>query len=74
MTFFDVNIKACTPEDLIIQKVISIREKDWSDINYIIENLRSNLDWNYMLKHCKDLSEFLDEPEIYDRVEKLKNG
>ncbi|MBW1848023.1 MAG: hypothetical protein JRG81_11630 [Deltaproteobacteria bacterium] len=36
MTFSDVNIKVCTPEDLVIQKVISIREKDWADIHYII--------------------------------------
>ncbi len=74
MTFFDVNIKTCTPEDLVIQKVISTREKDLADINYIIENMRNELDWNYMLKHCKDLSVFLDTPEIYDKVKSLQNG
>lgn len=74
MTFSDINIKVCTPEDLIIQKVVSVREKDWADIQYIIENLKNELDWSYVLKHCKDLSKFLDEPEIYHKIERYKNG
>jgi len=74
MDFFGIKINVCTPEDLVIQKVISIREKDWADIHYIIENLKNDLDWEYLLKHCKDLSNFLDDPEIYTKVEKLKNG
>lgn len=48
--------------------------KDWMDIHYIIENLKNDLDWRYLLKHCKELSKFLDDPEIYTKVEKLKNG
>ena len=73
MVFFDVNIKVCTPEDLIIQKAVSIREKDWADINYITENLRDELDWNYLLKHCKDLSDLLDDPDIYSRIKRNLN-
>jgi len=73
MSFFDVNIKVCTPEDLIIQKAVSIREKDWFDINYITENLRDELDWPYLLKHCRDLAELLDDPDIYSRIKRNKN-
>jgi hypothetical protein len=71
--FSNTNIKVCLPEDLIIQKVVSTREKDWLDIKNIIENQRDNMDWNYLLKHCRELSKFLSKTEIYDRVEKWKN-
>jgi hypothetical protein len=73
MNFHGVNVRVCTPEDLIIQKVVSVRDKDWMDINYIIENLGSNIDWEYLLKHCKDLAGFLDDPRIYDKVMEWKN-
>ena len=73
MVFFNINMKVCTPEDLIIQKAVSTREKDWTDINYITENLEDELDWSYLLKHCKDLSELLDDPDIYSRIERKKN-
>lgn len=74
MDFYGAKIKVCTPEDLIIQKAVSIREKDWDDIRYVIENLRDEMDWDYLLKHCRDLSDFLDDPEIYNRVKGWKNG
>ena len=61
--FSGKRIKVCLAEDLIIQKAVSTREKDWMDIKQVIESQRHNMDWNYLLKHCKDLSDFLDDPE-----------
>ena len=58
---------------MIIQKAVSIREKDWGDIRYIIENLESEMDWDYLLKHCRELAAFLDDPEIYGRVKRWKD-
>jgi hypothetical protein len=74
MDFFGVEIKVCTPEDLIIQKAVSVREKDWVDIQYIIEKLKHDMDWSYLLGHCRDLAKFLDDPDIYNRVKRYKNG
>jgi hypothetical protein len=74
MNFLGVEIKVCTPEDLVIQKAISIREKDWMDIQYVIENMKCQLDWDYLLAHCRDLAVFLDNPDIINRIEKFKNG
>jgi len=71
--FSNIKIKVCLPEDLIIQKAVSTREKDWLDIMTIIENQGDKMDWNYLLKHCKDLSNFLSKPEIYNRIKKWKN-
>ena len=63
----------CTAEDLIIQKAVSVRDKDWMDISTIIHLQNTQLDWGYLLQHVKDLSVFLDDPEIWKRIEKLKN-
>lgn len=71
--FSNIKIKVCLPEDLIIQKAVSTREKDWLDIKNVIENQPDKMNWNYLLKHCKDLSDILNNTEIYDRVKKWKN-
>ena len=72
--FFGIKINVCTPEDMIIQKAVSTREKDWADIQYIIENRGKDLDWVYLLKHCQELAEFLGDSEIYSRIKRWKNG
>ena len=70
---FSVDANVCTAEDLIIQKAVSVREKDWMDISAIVRLQNTQLDWEYLLHHIKDLSIFLDDPEILKRIEKLKN-
>ncbi len=70
---YGVRAKVSTAEDLIIQKCISTREKDWLDIIEIIKMQRKNLDWSYLLKHVKDLSGFLSDPSIYNRINRLKD-
>lgn len=71
---FGVRMKVCTPEDLIIHKAISTRSKDWSDIEDIIDTQRESLDWDYLLAHCRDLSEFLNDPSVYTKIRNLKDA
>lgn len=63
-----INTPVTTAEDLVIQKCISIRDRDWMDIKGIIVKQNQNLDWDYLLKHVKDLSEFLSNPEILAKI------
>jgi hypothetical protein len=60
-------------EDLIIHKAISEREKDWLDIEGIIKKRRQTLDWNFITDTIKQLSEWLSDNEIYERIIRLKN-
>lgn len=69
---FGLQVKVCRPEDLIIHKTISPREKDWLDIKGIVEN-QQNLNWEYVLQQCKQLSDFLSNPEIYYKILQLKD-
>lgn len=71
--FSGVRMKVCQPEDLIIQKVVSTREKDWMDIESIVDHQRDRMDWDYLLKHCRELAAFMDDPTIYTRIEKRKD-
>jgi len=70
---YGVEAHVVTVEDLIIQKCISIREKDWMDISEIIKEQREILDWPYLMKHVEDLSQFLSDPTIIKRIYHFKD-
>ena len=70
---FGLKALVCTAEDLIIQKAVSVRDKDWMDISAIIHLQYTKLDWDYLMQHIKDLSVFLDDPQIENRIKKIKN-
>jgi hypothetical protein len=70
---YGVMVPVCTPEDLIIQKAISTRSKDWMDIETVANAKAENLDWNYIIKHCQEMSRFLHDSTIMDKIERIKN-
>ncbi len=41
--------------------------QDWLDIRNVIDNQRDKMDWNYLLKHCKDLSDFLNNKDLCNK-------
>lgn len=71
--FYGVRFKVCTVEDLIIHKVISTRQKDWLDIDSLVNEQRSHIDWEYLLKHCEELSRFMSRSEIITKIRQLKD-
>jgi len=73
LEYAGIAFRVCTPEDLIIQKAVSERRKDWDDIEIIIQRQSANLDRDYLLKHCRDLSDFMERPDIFNRVQSLLN-
>lgn len=64
-TFHGSSIKVCSPEDLIILKIVSERPKDREDIRGIIKKSSDQLDRNYLDSRVKELSEHLNKPEIW---------
>ncbi len=72
-SLFGIETNVCTPEDFIIQKVVSTREKDWIDIRTVIEHHSDILDWTYVMKHCRNLSRFLNDTDIMQKLERMKN-
>ena len=57
----------CTPEDLILHKIISTREKDIDDIKGIIKRQHLLLDIPYLEPRIRELSELTENPDTWNR-------
>ena len=60
-----VQICFCTPEDLILHKIISEREKDISDARGIAVRRMKSLDLSYLEPRIQELSNAMEKPEIW---------
>lgn len=70
--FFSLSMKVCTVEDFILQKAVSSRQKDWDDIATVIGLQKENIDWRYLLEHCRELSDFLGDSTIMTRIQNMR--
>lgn len=68
-----IELITCSAEDLIVMKAFANRDKDWGDVSGIIMRQSGNLDWHYIQKQLKPLSDAKGEPAILDHLRKIKN-
>ncbi len=61
----------CTAEDLIIQKAIAGRAKDWQDIEGILIEQQKQLDQVYLEDWLSQFAEFLEKPDVLTQYQKL---
>lgn len=54
----------CSVEDLIIQKVVAGRSKDWPDVEALLATRRSDLDLHYIEDWLGQFAEALEKPEL----------
>lgn len=57
-------VRFCTPEDLILLKIISKRDQDRADVEGIVRRQFSELDLEYLEPRIEELSALLSRPEI----------
>ncbi len=69
----DISLRTCSAEDLIIFKAFADRLQDWADIQNII-SVQNNLDWSYINEQLAPLVELKEEPEIFDKLNKLRKS
>jgi hypothetical protein len=62
----------CSAEDLIIQKVIAGREKDWPDVDSLLRARRSKLDYAYIEEWLGQFAEALETPELLNRYRQVR--
>lgn len=67
----DLSIWVCTAEDLIIQKAIAGRPKDWQDIEGIIIEQFGKLDKNFLDDWLKQFADILERPELYTKYQQI---
>ena len=61
----------CSAEDLIIQKVVAGRGKDWLDVESLLTERGSDLDEQYVQEWLGQFGEALEDPEILARYQEL---
>jgi len=68
-------VQVCSAEDLIIQKVVAGREKDWLDVEMLLIEQHASLDYAYIIDWLTQFADALDDAELLGRysalVEKL---
>ncbi|MBI4640426.1 MAG: hypothetical protein HY731_07010 [Candidatus Tectomicrobia bacterium] len=67
--FHGTPVRICSPEDLIIHKIISERHQDREDVRGIIQRLGAQLDRGYLDPLIHGLSSDLNRPEIVEFFE-----
>jgi predicted nucleotidyltransferase len=60
-------VRVCTPEDLVLMKIVSDRERDIGDAREIVRLRLAELDRNYLEPRINELSELLVRPDIRAR-------
>jgi hypothetical protein len=58
-------VRFCTPEDLILHKIVSERETDLQDARSIVLRRLRLLDLPYLEPKIRELSDSLDRPELW---------
>jgi hypothetical protein len=58
-------VSFCTPEDLILHKIISERDRDLQDARGVSLRQMMNLDFDYLEPRILELSNVLERPEIW---------
>jgi hypothetical protein len=67
-----ISLLTCSAEDLIILKAFADRTRDWADIEGIIVRQAESLNWSYIDQHLRPLAELKEEPQIMERLQKLR--
>ncbi len=61
----------CSAEDLIIQKVVAGRAKDWPDVEALLIEQRNKLDEAYIEDWLTQFAEALEQPELLTEYRRL---
>jgi hypothetical protein len=70
-----VELRLCSPEDLIVMKCFAGRAQDWQDVaSVIVRQGSDNLDWGYIRSNLEPLVVLKEEPEIMERLERLRRS
>lgn len=68
----DLSIWLCLPEDLIVQKAVAGRPKDWVDIEGILVEQHGKLNLAYLEDWLAQFAEFLEQPEILTQYQDIQ--
>lgn len=68
----ELSLWVCSAEDLVIQKVIADRDKDWQDVEGILAEQYGHLDYRYIEDWLEQFAEALERPNLIERYENIR--
>jgi hypothetical protein len=69
-----ISIRLCSPEDLIIYKIISTRQRDHEDARSVIYRQGDRLDDGYVLSWLRQFEQALDDSTLVTEYQQLRRG
>jgi len=69
---FNISLKICSREDLIIYKLIRFQEIDIFDIKNVILRWKKRIDWQYIENSLQEFSKEIGSEEVLLNFEKIK--
>lgn len=63
----EIELRVCSPDDLIIMKAVAARPQDWIDLENVVTKQQA-LDWDYILSTIQSLDAYDD---VSARIEQL---
>jgi hypothetical protein len=66
------SLRICSAEDLVVMKSLAGRSRDWLDVETIIIRQGIKLDWPYIIRELKPLSELAEKPDAPKELERLR--
>ena len=67
-----LSVWICSAEDLIIQKAVANRAKDWLDVEGILTEQHKKLDEDYIENWLAQFADALERPEMLDQYHAIK--
>lgn len=64
-------VRVCTPEDLVVHKILAERPKDEEDLKGLAQRTGGKLDRAYLDPLVRSLAQQLDRPDLWDRFERI---
>lgn len=69
----DLQAWVCAPEDLVIQKAVAGRAKDWQDIEGVMIEQCGHLDLDYLEDWLSQFAELLERPAILSQYHAIES-
>jgi len=69
----NLQVWVCAPEDLVIQKAVAGRVKDWQDIEGVLIEQHGRLDLAYLEDWLTQFTELLEQPEMVSQYQAIQN-
>lgn len=66
------SLRICSAEDLVVMKSLAGRTRDWLDVETVIIRQGKKLDWPYIVRELKPLSELAEKPDAPKELEQLR--